>query len=120
MEPMHDDAAQDSGMIAEVLRKIADDMEGYEANRIHPKVEVMHLAEGSAGIPHPNEDSAETVDQAEPENQDNQHEPLDPKILAELMDKAGQADDSGTTPDDTMDDLPPEIADAVRKKKGMK
>ncbi len=113
----HDDMEQDGQMIAEVLRKIADDMEGYEANRIHPKVEVMHLSEGSDGIPMPNENDAETPDQAEPENQDNQHEALDPKVLAELMQKAESSDEMGSTPDDALNEFPQEIQDAITKKR---
>lgn len=119
-----DDSKQDMDMISTVLRKVADEMEQMESDRImpdhmKPKVEVAHLSMG-AGIPNPNENKAETFDQAEPETQMNQHEPLDPAVLKELMDKAGQADDEGATEDDHLDEFDPEIAALIRKKKETK
>lgn len=113
----HEDEAQDASMIEQVLQKIIDEMHGMEANRIHPKAVDVSMSMG--GIAKPNEDTAETIDQAEPENQDNQHGELDPNVLKELMDKAGSVDDSGAAPDDHMDELPAGLADIIRKKKMM-
>lgn len=116
-EMEHDDQYQDADMIKKVLQKIIDEMDGLEANRIHPKVEVMKLSGGSDGIPHPMTNHAETPVEAEPENQDNQHEELDPEILKTLLDKAGNDSESQSEAD--FMDLPPAVADAVRKKKGL-
>lgn len=117
----HDDMPQDAEMIKSVLQKIIDEMNGLEADRIHPKMTVMKLSEGSEGIPDPNENSAETPMQAEPEHmegEDNQHEPLDPEVLKQLMDKATTADDQGSTPEDEENMFPSEIQDAVNRKRG--
>lgn len=115
----HDDQSQDADMIKKVLQKIIDEMDGLEANRIHPKVEVMKLSGGSDGVPHPMTNHAETQEEAEPENQDNQHEELDPEILKTLLDRAGDANDSSSQSESDFLDLPPAVADAVRKKKGL-
>lgn len=122
-EIQHDDHEQDADMIKTVLQKIIDEMNGMESNRImpeskHPKV--MALSAGSEGIPHPNSNHAEMPVEAEPENQDNQHEALDPEVLKTLMDRADQADESGSLPEDDFLGLPPAIADAVRKRKESK
>lgn len=125
----HNDESQDKEMIISVLQKVIDDMRGMESDRLmpdhmKPKVEMAKVEvkpeDGMSmggGIPHPNQDSAESYEQAEPENQNNQHEPLDEDILAKLMEKAGSADDEGSTPDDALNDLHPDLADAVRKKR---
>lgn len=115
------DQPDDASMIKQVLQKIIDEMDSLESSRIHPKVEVMHLSEGSEGIPNPNENSAETPMQAEPENMEaepNQHEPLDPKVLEELMAKATTADDQGSLPEDQENAFPDEIQQAINKKRG--
>lgn len=117
----HDDMSQDADMIKSVLQKICDEMDSMEANRIHPKMTVMKLSEGSEGIPNPNENSAETPMQAEPEDhegEDNQHGPLDSNVLQQLLEKATTADDQGSLPEDQENAFPSEIQDAINKKRG--
>ena len=114
----HDDVEQDKDMIANVLQKIVDEMHGYEADRIMPEDKRPKMSMG--GIPHPTEDKAESLDQAEPENQDNQHEPLDPAVLKELMSKAEEAGEDGSLPEDQEAEFPSEIQMLIaehRKKK---
>lgn len=113
----HDDENQDKDMIASVLQKIVGEMHGYESDRIMPMEKKPGYAMGSNGIPKPNEDKGETMEQAEPENQDNQHEPLDPSILKELMAKADQADSDGSIPGEDMSDMPHEIQMLVEEKR---
>lgn len=132
--PQHNDQTEDADMIKQVLQKIIDEMDGLEAGRIHPKmmaakVDVMAPKDGSqpddqmmayggaAGIPDPTGNHAETPEEAEPEDQFNQHEGLDPDVLKKLLDRAGAADESGSESEDEFLDLPPAVADAVRKKR---
>lgn len=117
-EVEHSDQAQDAEMIKKVLQKVIDDMNSLESDRIHPKV--MKLNAGSMGIEKPNENSAETPEEAEPENDQDQHGPLDPDVLKTLLERAGEADETGSTAEDKFLDLPPEIADAIKRKRGMK
>lgn len=109
---------EDNDLVKGVLQKMIDDMNGLEAERIRPKVTVMKLSDGSSGIPRPDENEAETPREAEPENMENQHEPLDPKVLKELMDKATNADDDGSLPEDQENAFPEEIQAALDKKRG--
>jgi hypothetical protein len=113
-----EDEVKDESMIKAVLQKIIDEMNGMEADRINPKKEPIMLSAGSDGIPNPADNSAETPEEAEPENQDNQHEELDPSVLKTLLETAGN--DSESQSDSDFLDLPPAIADVVRKKKGLK
>ena len=145
--PQHDDEAEDADMIKKVLQKIIDEMDGLESNRIHPKMAApsmdavdpdkdqdndmnpaldpdqasdkpqMMAHGGAAGLRDPMSNHAETPEESEPENQFNQHEGLDDDILKKLLDKAGDADESGSESEDEFLDLPPAIADAVRKKR---
>lgn len=117
MTPEHSDQGQDVNLIKQVLQKVIDDMNGLEANRITPEHKRPGYSAGSLGIEKPNENTAETPEEAEPEDQDNQHAPLDPEILKTLMDRAGEADETGATPEDNFEGLTPEIADLVRKKR---
>lgn len=110
----HDDMAQDSEMIKTVLQKIISEMDQLEAERIAPNKFRGGIVKG---VDHPTANHAETVPEAEPENQDDQHEPLDPNILKTLLDKAGQADESGALPEDHESELPETIIAAVREKK---
>lgn len=118
----------DMEMIKRVLQKVIDDMDTMESDRLMPdhmkpkvaaKVDIVAPEDGMSvgGIPKPNDDSAESYEQAEPENQDNQHEPLDPEILSKLMEEAGSADSEGSTPDNSIDSLDPDLAEAVRRKR---
>lgn len=100
----HDDKAQDMDMIKSILQKIIDEMGSMEADRIMPesrKPKMMKM-------------EVEAVKPMEAEMDD---EELDPNVLGELMNKAGEADESGELPEDKESDLPPEIAEAVRRKK---
>lgn len=146
----HDDKAQDMDMIKSVLQKIIDEMTQFESDRIMPEdrkpkmaameihadsetpeeessespldedKEDMQLYKGSYGIPHPNENKAETADEAEPENEFNQHEDLDPTILSELLKKADESDENGELPEERENDLPLDLANLVREKKRKK
>lgn len=136
--PQHDDQDQDAEMIKQVLQKIITEMDGLESNRIHPKM-VAHVDVatpkagmqpddsqmsptpmfdgGVAGLKDPNGNHGETPEESEPENQFDQHEGLDDDILKKLLDKAGDADESGSESEDEFLGMPPAIADAVRKKR---
>ncbi len=110
----HDDQAQDADMIKSVLQKIIDEMNGLEADRILPAHKKPGYAHGEVVAPtHPDENVAETMHEAEPENEANE---LDPKILEDLMEKAEGANDDGATADDELAELPPTIAEAIRRK----
>lgn len=115
----HADEAQDAEMISSVLQKIVDEMHGLEADRILPAHKKPGYAHGEVVAPeHPAENHAETLDEAEPENEANE---LDPEILESLMEKAEHANEDGSTEEDEMADLPPTIVEAIRlKKKEMK
>lgn len=113
----HEDKSQDMDMIADVLQKIVDEMHGFESDRIMPLDKKPKMAEG---IPSPMEDKAETFDQAEPENQDNQHEPLDPEVLKQLMAKADEADSDGSLPEDSEAEFPSEIQMLIAEKRKKK
>lgn len=132
--PQHDDEAEDADMIKKVLQKIIDEMDGLESDRIHPKMPATPMDAavaqdetqpdeqkmafgGAAGLRNPASNHAETPEESEPENQFNQHEGLDDDILKKLLDKAGDANESGSESEDEFLDLPPAIADAVRKKR---
>lgn len=103
----HDDASQDKDMIKTILQKIIDEMNTMESDRIMPeerKPKVMEME----------------VKAAQPMDEEMESDELDPNVLGELMSKAGEADESGALPEDRESDLPPEIAEAVRRKKKMK
>lgn len=101
----HEDATQDASMITSVLRKIADEMDGLEANRIHPRVEKMEIAAVAPKAEEPEEEETE--------------DGLDPEILGKLLEKAGAADESGALPEDHENELPDEVMMAIKKKKGL-
>lgn len=134
--PQHDDQDQDAEMIKQVLQKIITEMDGLESNRIKPKMAAAHVDVmapkpsdqdgdeptpmydgGAIGMKDPNGNHAETPEESEPENQFNQHEGLDDDILKKLLEKAGDADESGSESEDEFLGMPPAIADAVRKKR---
>ncbi len=110
----HGDETQDVDMIKQVLQKIVDEMDGLEANRIHPKMAAMHMdiTKGPEGSPE--EEKGESADMEANEGD------LDPEILSKLLDKAGSADESGALPEDNQSGLPDEVMAAVNKKKGLK
>lgn len=100
----------DAALAKSVLHKMVDDMEGYEAARIHPR------KPDHAGVVNPTEDKGENFDEAEPENSENQHD-LNPKVLGDLLNKAGSAHEDGSTSEDLEEELPEEIRSAVNKKR---
>lgn len=111
----HEDQSQDESMIKQVLQKIIDEMDGMEANRIHPK---MMAAKIDVAPMH--DESMEPKAEEMSETSEEESSELDPSVLSSLMEKAGSVNEDGASPEDSMDDLPPSIADAVRKKKGLK
>lgn len=99
----HDDKPQDMDMIKTVLQKIVDEMNTMESDRImpdsrKPKAMAMEIK------------TTQPMDEMESDE-------LDPTVLSELMNKAGEADESGALPEDRENDLPPEIRDAISRKK---
>lgn len=96
-------------MIKEVLQKIIDEMEGLETDRIMPEYRK------------PKAVAVEVEATSKPEEMDEMMEEdeagLDPAVLDELMSKADEADETGALPEDDVSDLPPEINDAVRRKR---
>lgn len=110
----HDDLPQDAEMIKSVLHKIIDEMDALEAGRINPKM----VAKVDVAVPH-NESTEPAAEEAS-ETPEEESSELDPEVLKQLMDKAGHADESGATEEENTDELPPSLADAVRRKKAMK
>ncbi len=95
-------------MIKMILQKIIDEMNTLESDRIIPddrKPKAVKVEVESA-IPL-------AVEGEEDED-------LDPTVLTDLMTKAGEADETGALPDDIEGDFPPEINDAVRRRKQVK
>lgn len=108
--PQHADEAEDADMIKSVLQKIIDEMDGLEANRIHPKMAMqMDITKAPEGSPEEEKGEDPSMEQDEAD--------LDPEILSKLMDKAGTADDSGELPEDKSAGLPDSVMAAVNKKK---
>ncbi|HWY33297.1 MAG TPA: hypothetical protein VNX68_01545 [Nitrosopumilaceae archaeon] len=105
------DRDENEALAKDVLHKMVSDMETHEAARIHPR----HPEH--AGVKNPTEDKGENFDEAEPENSENQHDGLDPKVLNDLLNKAGSAHPDGSTEEDLHEELPEEIRSAVDKKK---
>lgn len=103
----HDDAPQDMDMIKNVLQKIVDEMNAMESDRIMPESRKPKAM-------------AMEVKAVQPAEEEMESEELDPNVLGELMNKAGEADESGELPEDRESDLPPEIAEAVKRKKELK
>ena len=92
-------------MIKEILQKIIDEMGTLESDRIMPE----HRRPKAMKI---EVESATPVVSKEIEDEE-----LDPSVLSELMNQAGNADETGALPEDTENDLPPEISEAVRRKR---
>lgn len=111
---MHEDGKQDMDMISTVLRKVADEMEQMESDRIMPDHMKPKMEMTSVSMAKPEE---MPMDESMPDDQDSS---LDPEILKQLMDKAGEADDNGATPDDHLDEFDPEVAALIRQKKELK
>lgn len=93
-------------MIKTILQKIIDEMNMLESDRIMPenrRPKAVQI-EIEADVHKPDELGDDT-------------EELNPVVLDELMAKADEADETGALPEDAGDDLPPEIAEAVYRKK---
>lgn len=103
----HEDMSQDKDMIKSVLQKIIDEMDTMETERIMPEHRRPKMMKMEVAAMKPAEEEMESDE-------------LDPAVLGELMNKAGEADESGALPEDRESDLPPEIAEAVKRKKEMK
>lgn len=101
---MPQDMNQDKDMIKSVLQKIIDEMDTMESDRIMPESRRPKAVEME-------------VKTAQPMDEEMESDELDPNVLGELMSKAGEADESGALPEDRESDLPPEIRDAVSRKK---
>lgn len=100
----HEDMSQDKDMIKAVLQKIIDEMDTMESDRIMPEGRKPKAVEMEVKTMHPMDEEMESDE-------------LDPSVLSELMSKAGEADETGALPEDRESDLPPEIRDAVNRKK---
>lgn len=111
-----DSAAPSLDMIKQALMKVIADMTSLESDR--------HLPDG-----HPMKAQAPAVtqpgDEASPDadmsgTSDNEGSD-DPKGLDDMMSQADQADSEGAMPDeqDQTHGLPPEVMDAVNKKKAL-
>ena len=94
-------------MIKEILQKIIDEMGTLESDRIMPE----HRRPKSIAL------EVETAIPVSEESSIEDDEDLDPTVLDELMTKADSADETGALPEDMEDGLPPEISEAVRRKK---
>jgi len=109
---MPQDKSQDMDMIKTVLQKIIDEMTDMESQRMlpdgHPSkhVEIAAKVEPSDN---PMEESMESPDMESSEHDD--------KALSGLLDRSGQADETGALPEDHEEDLPPEIAALVAEKR---
>ncbi len=104
----HNDEPQDMNMIKNVLQKIIDEMNMMESDRIMPESRKPKMVKMEAEVVKP-------VEEMEMEGEES--EELDPAVLSELMAKAGEADEMGELPEDKESDLPPEISEAVRRRK---
>lgn len=106
----HGDAPQDMDMIKMVLQKFIDEMDNMDAAHMMPADKRPMPVEAKM-----------SVDAAGPETgmmgDDESNGDLDPAVLSQLMDKAGQADADGALPEDHEDDLPPELSALVKMKK---
>ncbi len=103
----HEDMSQDKDMIKSVLQKIIDEMDMMESDRIMPESRRPKMMKME-------------VEAVKPMDEMEDEEGLDPAVLGELMNKAEEADESGELPEDKEMGLPPEIAEAVKRKKEMK
>jgi hypothetical protein len=102
----HEDQKQDADMIKSVLQKIIDDMNSYEADRIMPEERKPKAVVAEV----------KSVE-AQPEEEGMDEEGLNPEVLSQLLEQAGQANEDGSTEEDTLDGLHPDIAAIVREKK---
>lgn len=98
-----DNMSQDKDMIKSVLQKIIDEMDTMESDRIMPESRRPKMMKMEV-------EAVKPMDETEDEE-------LDPAVLSELMSRAGEADESGALPEDREMGLPPEIAEAVKRRK---
>lgn len=113
----HDDAAQDKGqtidLIKQALMKVIDDMTALESDNHLPDghpLKIKAVVAKSGDEASPDLDMSGTSEDTGADDSDD---------LDSLMGEAGKANDDGSMPEDNQDDmgLPPEVMDAVNKKK---
>lgn len=100
----HEEMNQDKDMIKSVLQKIIDEMDMMESDRIMPesrRPKAMKME----------------VEAVSPIQEETESDELDPTVLSDLMARADEADESGALPEDRENDLPPEIRDAVSRRR---
>lgn len=115
---MPQDSSSDSStidMIKQALMKVIDDMTAMESDRHlpdgHPMKKVAMVVKDDSMAPSDSDmDGTSMGDPAADEDSD-------PAMLDSLMGEASKADADGSMPEDKMSDLPPEVMDAVNKKK---
>jgi hypothetical protein len=115
-EMSHDDMSQDAAMIKKVLQKVIDEMDMMESDRLMPDHMKPKMVAAKVDVMSPKSEH----EMSEDSDMESEEHELDPEIMKQLMDKAGSADENGSTEEDSMEGLDPEIAAAVMKKKGMK
>jgi hypothetical protein len=102
----------DLDMIKQALMKVINDMTAMESDRLMPDEHPLKAKPAEAPVDgsmaSPDLDMSGTSEDAGSD---------DPKMLESLMGEADKADSDGMLPEDHENDLPPEIMDAVRKKK---
>ncbi len=96
-------------MIKTILQKIIDEMNTLESDRIMPDDRKPKAVEVEIAATSAKPEGIEGTDE----------EGLDPTVLTDLMAKADEADETGALPEDAANDLPPEISEAVRRKKAL-
>jgi hypothetical protein len=96
-------------MIKQTLMKVIDDMNKMEGQRLLPD---GHPKKMSAMPPAP---EAPAIAADEPDAEEGGD--LDPGMLGQLLDKAGQANPDGSTEEDAQVGLDPDIAAIVAEKK---
>lgn len=95
-------------MIKIILQKIIDEMNTLESDRIMPEDRKPKAVKVEV-------ESAIPIAVEGEEDED-----LDPTVLTDLLTKAGEADETGAPLDDIVGDFPPEINDAVRRRRQVK
>lgn len=109
----HEDEHQDVDMISTVLRKIADEMQDMESQRMLPDGHPMKHVEIAAKV-EPSEGSPAEESMESPDEEGSEH---DDGALNDLLGKADHADQDGALPEDHEEELPPEIQALVAEKR---
>lgn len=106
----HDDQAQDTDMIKDVLQKIIDEMNDMESQRMLPDGHPSKHVEIAAKV------EPSDMDQQPTEQSDDSSDHNDADLSA-LLGKADSADSDGSLPEDHEEDLPPEISALIAEKR---